>query len=66
LLKENGIYLVTVPTLSVLLQMLWTSIAGSKKAKMGGAPTRAENMVFLRELIEGVELRVVIDRCYPL
>ena len=31
-LKQKGVYLTTVPTLAILLQMLWTSKIGSKKA----------------------------------
>ncbi len=51
-LKQRGIYLVTVPTLAIFLQMLWTSMIGSKKVIFGGEGEKTENLIFLKELIE--------------
>ncbi len=65
-LKENGIYLNTLPKPSVLFQMFWTSKVGTKRVKMEGAPARLDNLIVLKELIEAGELRTVIDRRYPL
>lgn len=67
-LTQNGIYLTTVPTMGIILQMLRTSITGSKKAKFVAAGLRQnkENLNYLRELFEAGKLKAVIDRCYPL
>lgn len=67
-LKPEGVYLSTVPSLSLMLQVLWTSMRGGKQAKFetAGLKQNVENLLYLKQLAESGHLRSVIDRCYSL
>ncbi|MBO7747101.1 NAD(P)-dependent alcohol dehydrogenase [Paenibacillus sp. MWE-103] len=67
-LTAKGLYLTTVPSLSILLQMMRTSLTNGKKAVFAtaGLMQNQANLAFLMELAKHGTLKAVIDRRYPL
>ncbi len=70
-LNQKGIYLTTTITLAGLLQLLWASMVGGKKAKFMTAGLRppgeiTKDLILGKELMEAGKIKPVIDRSYPL
>jgi NADPH:quinone reductase-like Zn-dependent oxidoreductase len=70
-LTKKGVFVSPVLGVPLLLQMIWTALIGSKKAKFSATGVRpvSELRVVLQELkglIEAGKIRSVIDRTYAL
>ncbi|RIX52179.1 NAD(P)-dependent alcohol dehydrogenase [Paenibacillus nanensis] len=68
ILSDKGIYLTTSPKLSIVIQMLWTSLFNSKRVifATAGLLQNKANLAFLLDLAKSGAIYAVIDRRYPL
>ncbi len=64
-LKPNGRYFLGNPGLSQRIRARWTSTSG-KQVIHGTGSQKAEDLLFLKDLIEAGKLKPVIDRSYRL
>jgi NADPH:quinone reductase-like Zn-dependent oxidoreductase len=70
-LKRGGIYMRTMPTLAIMVQMLWTSKIGRTKAAiaftgLAKSAVMARNLEFIGELAESGSFVPVIDTTHPM
>lgn len=70
-LKSGGIYMTTVPSLTILFQMLWTSKFGKKRALFAATGMRkgwkkAKDLAFVKKQVEAGLIKPTLDRVYAL
>jgi NADPH:quinone reductase-like Zn-dependent oxidoreductase len=65
-LKPQGYYLLGNPSLSHRLRGRWAAIVSNRHVIAGVTEYKNEDLVFLRELVEGGVIKPVIDRTFPL
>jgi NADPH:quinone reductase-like Zn-dependent oxidoreductase len=66
-LKPIGIYLLASYKMNALVQMLWTSLTGSKqKVICAFANETTESLEFVRKLVEEGKIKAIVDKSFPM
>lgn len=65
-LKTNGTLILGSTGISQMLKGLWTSLTSDQKFISGVISQKADDIIFLKELIEKGDYKAVVDRSYPL
>ncbi|MBN2499253.1 MAG: NAD(P)-dependent alcohol dehydrogenase [Anaerolineales bacterium] len=65
-LTPNGRVLYASFKLRHLLDMLWTSMFGSRKVICALASESQESLAAIKELIEAGKIKAVVDQCFPM
>jgi NADPH:quinone reductase-like Zn-dependent oxidoreductase len=65
-LSKNGTLILGSAGISTILMGLWTKMTSRMKIILGGGSEKAENLIFLRELIEKGVFKPVVTAIYPM
>ncbi|MFC1961129.1 NAD(P)-dependent alcohol dehydrogenase, partial [Chloroflexota bacterium] len=65
-LVDEGSYLLATFGLSMLIQLLWLSKTSDLNLEFGTLAETADDLIFVKALIEDGVIKPLVDRCYPL
>lgn len=64
-LSKNGIMILSAAGMSEMLQGMWISLTSNRKVLTGVISHNAEDILYIKHLIEKGQFRPVMDRTYP-